>query len=129
MADQRTILVTGASTGIGAATTARLVAAGHRVVSLDIKEAPPGVEAHHHCDLSDPASISDVAARLEGPFHSLLNIAGVPGTLPSEMVIRVNVLGLRQLTEAVWDRIADGGTVVNVASIAGRSRTPTGRKL
>lgn len=35
--------------------------------------------------------------------------------------MRVNTFGLRHLTEALWDRIADGGTVVNVASIAGNN--------
>ena len=43
----------------------------------------------------------------------------MPGTVPSEMVLAVNTLGLRHLTERLWDRIASGGTVVNVASIAG----------
>lgn len=121
MAAEGTIIITGASTGIGAATTARLVDAGRRVVSLDIKEPPPGVSAHHHCDLSRPDDIDRVVTDLaaEGPVASLLNIAGVPGTVPSELVIAVNVLGLRHLTEALWGRIADNGTVVNVASIAG----------
>lgn len=114
-----TIVVTGASTGIGAATTARLVALGHQVVTLDVKEAPPGVAAHHHCDLSDPSAIASTAQMLDGPIASLLNIAGVPGTVPGEVVMRVNTLGLRALTDALWDKIADGGTVVNVASVAG----------
>jgi NAD(P)-dependent dehydrogenase (short-subunit alcohol dehydrogenase family) len=118
-ADATRVLVTGASTGIGAATTARLIAAGHQVVSLDVKSPPAGVVEHHHCDLSDPAAIDAVVAGLQGPFRSLLNIAGVPGTVPDDVVMRVNLFGLRHLTEAVWDRIADGGTVVNVASIAG----------
>lgn len=121
MSNDKTVLVTGASTGIGAATTARLLADGYRVVSLDVKEAPAGVHEHHHCDLSDPASIDAVVAKLEGRYASLLNIAGVPGTVPSDVVIKVNVLGLRHLTEAVWDRLEDGGTVVSVASIAGNN--------
>jgi len=116
-----TVIVTGASTGIGAATTRRLVDAGRRVVSIDIKDPPAEAAAHHHCDLSKPDEIDGVVAELagEGPIASLLNIAGVPGTVPSELVLAVNTLGLRHLTEGLWDRIADGGTVVNVASIAG----------
>ena len=115
------IIVTGASTGIGAATTARLLAAGRTVISLDVKAPPPGVAAHHHCDLNDPASIEATAAKLDGSYASLLNIAGVPGTVPSGVVVGVNILGLRQLTEALFERIEDGGTIVNVASIAGNN--------
>lgn len=119
MAAEGPVLVTGSSTGIGAATTRRLLDAGREVVSLDVKAAPPGVSAHHNCDLADPASIDAVVDRLDTSYASLLNIAGVPGTVPAETVLAVNTLGLRHLTEAVWDRLADGGTVVNVASIAG----------
>lgn len=114
-----TVLVTGTSTGIGAATTARLIAAGYRVVSLDVKQPPTGVSEHFHCDLSDPVAIDEVVEKLTGPFDSLLNIAGVPGTVPDDVVMRVNLFGLRHLTEKVWNKIADGGTIVNVASIAG----------
>ena len=119
MATEGPIIVTGASTGIGAATATRLAEADREVISLDIKEAPTVAAAHYACDLSDPASIDAVVKQLPGPYASLLNIAGVPGTLPPDKVIAVNTLGLRHLTEALGDRIDDGGTVVNVASIAG----------
>jgi NAD(P)-dependent dehydrogenase (short-subunit alcohol dehydrogenase family) len=119
MAVQGPVIVTGASSGIGSATTKRLLDAGREVVSIDVKDAPAGVVAHHHCDLSDPAEIDAVVSRLDGRYASLLNIAGVPGTVPADVVVKINTLGLRQLTEGLWDRIVDGGTVVNVASIAG----------
>ncbi len=119
MAANGPIIVTGASTGIGNATTRRLIDAGREVISLDVKDPPPGVSAHHHCDLSNPTAIDEVVAGLDGDYASLLNIAGVPGTVPSEMVLAVNTLGLRHLTERLWDRIAERGTVVNVSSIAG----------
>jgi NAD(P)-dependent dehydrogenase (short-subunit alcohol dehydrogenase family) len=121
MAAEGPCIVTGASTGIGGGTVARLIRAGRDVISLDIKPPPPGVVAHHACDLSDPASIESTLAELDGRYASLINVAGVPGTLDSEVVGKVNVFGLRMLTEGLFDRIADGGTIVNVASIAGNT--------
>jgi NAD(P)-dependent dehydrogenase (short-subunit alcohol dehydrogenase family) len=51
----------------------------------------------------------------------LLNVAGVPETVGADKTMRVNVLGLRQLTEGLWARLADGAQVVNIASIAGNN--------
>lgn len=115
------MVLTGAASGIGDATARRLLNRGHKVISLDLKAPAATIQAHHHCDLSDPASIDAAVARIDGPISSLLNVAGVPGTAGPEQTMRVNTFGLRHLTEALWDRLVDGGTVVNVASIAGNN--------
>lgn len=114
------ILLTGASTGIGNATLQRLIADGHEVVNLDVKDAPEGASEHHHCDLSDPASIDEVVAGLDGSFDGLGNIAGVAGSMGAELVLRVNVYGLRHITDALLGagKINDGGSIVNIASLA-----------
>lgn len=116
------VLLTGASTGIGNATLQMLVADGHEVTSLDVKEAPDGVARHVHCDLSEPAAVDSALAELDGPFDALLNVAGVAGSMGAELVLRVNVYGLRHLTEsllAAGKITAPGGSIVNVASLAG----------
>lgn len=118
MAGQR-ILLTGASSGIGAACAELYAAAGDEVISLDIKDPPAGASTHQHCDMSDPASIDAAVAALDGNFDALLNVAGVPGTVDPELIMRVNTLGLKRLTEALLDRLNSGGAIVNIASIAG----------
>ena len=115
------VLLTGASTGIGNATLQRLVAGGHEVTTLDIKDAPDGAAQHLHCDMSDPASIDAAVDALDGPFDGLGNIAGVAGSMGADLVLRVNVYGLRHLTEGLVaaGKLADGGSIVNIASLAG----------
>lgn len=110
----RRVLVTGAASGIGAEVARRFVDAGDEVVSLDLKDTSVGVARHVHCDLSDVASIDAAVAALDGEFDALCNVAGVPGTAPGELVLRVNLLGLRHLTESVVERIRPGGAIVNV---------------
>ncbi|WAL67720.1 coniferyl-alcohol dehydrogenase [Amycolatopsis cynarae] len=112
-------LVTGAASGIGAATARRLLDAGAEVTSLDRHD--PSVPVHRHIpvDLSDPAGIDDAVARLAGPYDGLLNVAGVPGTAPADVVLAVNVLGLRHLTESVLGFLAPGASIVVVSSTAG----------
>ena len=87
---------------------------------LDVK-APtqPGVR-FTHCDLSQPAKIDAVVSTLPPTIDALVNVAGIPGPEPSETVMAVNFFALRHLTESLVDRIADGGSIVNVASCAGR---------
>ncbi|RZT88454.1 NAD(P)-dependent dehydrogenase (short-subunit alcohol dehydrogenase family) [Pseudonocardia sediminis] len=120
-------VVTGASSGIGAALAAALAAGGDEVLGLDRSDGfPPGVEPVH-CDLTDPASIAAAARRIgaAGPLDGLACVAGVPGTAPAATVMAVNVVGTRALTEALLPRVRDGGSVVLLASLAGyRSPVP-----
>jgi NAD(P)-dependent dehydrogenase (short-subunit alcohol dehydrogenase family) len=115
------VLLTGGASGVGEATAQQLLARGHQVITLDIKPSQNPDVTFIECDLSDPAAIDAAIEKLPAQFSSLLNVAGVPGTVGAELTFKVNVLGLRHLTEKVWDRIVDGGTVVNVASIAGNN--------
>lgn len=116
---RKRILLTGASSGIGHACCELLVASGVDVVSLDIKAAPPGVASHIHCDMADPKSIDAAFAQINGRFDALLNVAGVPGTVDPLLIMKVNVLGLRHLSQLMLERLNEGGAIVNIASVAG----------
>jgi NAD(P)-dependent dehydrogenase (short-subunit alcohol dehydrogenase family) len=114
------VLLTGGATGIGAATVRRLAARGAAVTVLDVAE-PEDPEARFiRCDLGDPASIDAAIAGLDARFHAVVNVAGIPGPRPAEPVVAVNFLGLRHLTSALMPLMPEGGSVVNVASTAGR---------
>ena len=115
------ILLTGGASGVGAATVRQLLDRGHRLTSLDVKQAGNDGVDERLCDLSDPAAIDAAVAGLDGPYDALLNIAGVPGTVGADLTMQVNFFGLRHLTERLWDRLADGASIVNVASIAGNN--------
>lgn len=114
----RTVVVTGGASGIGAAIVSAFEAAGDRVVVVDRQE-PSGSGPYVMCDLSDAASIQSAATQLPDRIDVLVNSAGVSGLVPIPTVMAVNFYGLRRLTEAIVDTIADGGCVVSVASTSG----------
>lgn len=115
----KTIVVTGAASGIGAETTRELKALGARVIGMDINDSTNNADEHIQVDLSNPASIEAAAEQLQGPVDGLANIAGVPPSLGQTKVLQINFMGLVKLTECVAPKITDGGSIVNVASLAG----------
>lgn len=113
------VLITGAATGIGAATVERLKARGAEVVALDIAE-PAGVDQWIKVDMSDPAAIDAAVAQLSGSFDCLINNAGLPPREGLEKVIlAVNYTGMVQVTNAVVPMLKPGGSIVTTASRAG----------
>lgn len=140
--NEKVILVTGASSGIGALTARRLAERGYRVAGAarrtDLVRRLPKV-LPVPLDLADPDSIERAVAYVEqtfGPVEVLVNNAGYGefGAIeetPIESARRqfdVNVFGLVQLTQRVIPamRAAATGRIVNVSSLAGEFSSPLG---
>ncbi|GAA4696488.1 MULTISPECIES: SDR family NAD(P)-dependent oxidoreductase [Kocuria] len=139
-------LVTGAASGLGAATAAALATRGVRVVGLDL---PAGVEkapevagvTYHATDVTEPDQVRAAvsAAVANGPLRTVVNCAGIgpsarilgkkgPHDLGLfETVIRVNLIGTFNVLTLAAEAMAandpvdeDGqrGVIVNTASVA-----------
>ena len=114
------VALTGAATGIGAATAARLINAGHEVTSFDITDPHLGDHRWIKTDLADPGSIAAAISAAEGPFDALINNAGLPPRPGLEdLVLRVNYFGLTRFLDGTLDKLSDGASIVNTASRAG----------
>ncbi|GIK80058.1 MAG: SDR family oxidoreductase [Xanthobacteraceae bacterium] len=141
---RRTLLLTGASRGIGHATVKRFSAAGWRVITCSRHAFPEncpweaGPEDHIQVDLSDPASteasIGEIKNRINGELHALVNNAGISpkaegGARLSSIdtrletwqhVFQVNFFAPIMLARGLIEELkATRGAVVNVTSIAG----------
>jgi NAD(P)-dependent dehydrogenase (short-subunit alcohol dehydrogenase family) len=143
--DRKTLLLTGASRGIGHATVKRFSSAGWRVISCSRHPFPEdcpweaGEEDHIQVDLSSPddtmKAVAEIRARLkDGRLHALVNNAGVspkgPGgerlsTLTTDLrdwgkVFHVNFFSSVVLARGLFaELVAARGAIVNVTSIAG----------
>lgn len=141
----RSVLVTGASTGIGRAAALRLDASGWRVFAgvrdpddaESLKAAASPRLAPVFLDVTEPeqiaAAVERVEAESEGGLAGLVNNAGVaiPGpleTIPLDEFRRqleVNLVGYVAMTQALLPQIRRAeGRVVFVSSIGGRIAFP-----
>jgi NAD(P)-dependent dehydrogenase (short-subunit alcohol dehydrogenase family) len=119
------IIITGAASGIGAATTASLREGGAEVIGLDVNAAGEDIL---RCDVRDQASVDEAVAQAVerlGGLDVLINCAGIgdpqsAGERPGEdasRVLDVNLLGPWRVTGAALPALrAARGRVVNVAS-------------
>lgn len=119
MSDRKRVLITGAASGIGAASAKYLGLAGWEVVGLDRKIPADAEFEFHQIDLADEKSIDSALDALDGGYDALCNVAGLPPTAGALPTMKVNFFGLRQFTEAVAPKLSRGGAIVNVASLAG----------
>jgi NAD(P)-dependent dehydrogenase (short-subunit alcohol dehydrogenase family) len=134
----RSVLVTGASSGIGLASAMRLHAAGWRVhggVRTDDDAAAlagRGIEAVE-LDVTDAAQIAAAAESVGPELHGLVDNAGIAIAAPLELVpldelrhqLEVNVVGQVAVLQAVLPALRRAhGRVVLMGSIGGRSALP-----
>jgi 2-keto-3-deoxy-L-fuconate dehydrogenase len=136
----KTALVTGAGSGIGAAVAETLAQAGARVFVADRDEAGARRVAEKivaagnaaqaiTLDITNEAAVSAAVSAIGGPLDVLVNNAGVGcvGTIlqtsPAELnrLVNVNVVGTFLVTRAFLPAMLERGrgSVINLASVAG----------
>jgi NADP-dependent 3-hydroxy acid dehydrogenase YdfG len=135
--ETRTAVVTGASSGIGAATARHLAAEGFHVFCAARREDRVAALAEEvggtavRCDVTSPADVQALAERVGPRLDVLVNNAGgafgsspVAGAEAEDWrrMYEVNVIGLVQVTQALLPAlVASGaGVILNVGSTAGR---------
>jgi NAD(P)-dependent dehydrogenase (short-subunit alcohol dehydrogenase family) len=146
-ANNELIVVTGASTGIGAATVKELAHRGFHVLAGVRREVDAdalrglgidGIEPHI-LDITmetDVAAIADRVARdpLQRPLRALVNNAGIAVNSPIETLpiaqwrqqFEVNLFGHIAMTQALLPALLiSAGTVVNISSVGGKVVLPT----
>jgi 3-hydroxy acid dehydrogenase/malonic semialdehyde reductase len=128
----RTAIVTGASSGIGAATVRAFRAEGIVVAGGARRHDRVEADVALELDVTDPAScerfVAQAVERLDG-LDILVNGAGLAlGRDPfwesteedERVVLETNVNGLIRMTRLCLPHLRDGGHIVNIGSIAGR---------
>ncbi len=115
----KTVVVTGAASGIGAEVARLARFEGATVIGMDRNDPGLTLDGFVSVDLSSTGSIDEAIAKLPQRVDALCNIAGVPGTANPALLAKVNYLGLRYLTTGLLPRMPAGGSIVNVASILG----------
>ncbi|HEX9031015.1 MAG TPA: SDR family oxidoreductase [Streptosporangiaceae bacterium] len=145
--DGKAVIVTGSSSGIGAAVARRLSSLGAGIVVNSASSAQAGRQVaaelpdavYVQGDIGDPATASALVAAAEqrwGRLDGLVNNAGVTVDVPLhdldgvrvehwEKVLRTNVIGTFLVSQAALPllRQADDGWIVNITSLAGVRQT------
>ncbi|MDQ5972758.1 MAG: uncharacterized protein QG553_917 [Patescibacteria group bacterium] len=143
----KTIVITGASEGLGKAVATKLAQSGSTVILVAQKQQKLeetakliGKNAHAYvCDVSSPSQVREVAKKILSDFKTidvLINCAGIwtdeelEKTDPDrrKKVLEVNTLGTIEFTKAFEPtfRKQNQGHVLNVISTAGNSETSSG---
>jgi serine 3-dehydrogenase (NADP+) len=142
------VMITGATSGFGAATARRFAKAGWRVIATGrradrlktlVAELPPAMALALTFDIRDTAAMEKAVAGLPAAFKDvdlLINNAGLAlGTAPAQKastsdwktMIETNVTGLVMLTHQLLPTlIARKGAVINISSVAATYPYPGG---
>ncbi|MEY9853164.1 NAD(P)-dependent dehydrogenase (short-subunit alcohol dehydrogenase family) [Leifsonia sp. EB41] len=128
----KTVVVTGAASGMGRALTEILVDLGADVHALDRVESPvAGVATSIIADLGDKASIDAAFAELPTRIDAFFGVAGISGVHNSFLeTVTVNFIANKYVTDTyLVDRVAQGGSITFVTSNGGvRWETPAIRE-
>lgn len=135
-----TIVITGASSGVGAATARLLARPGRRLLLLARRAEALGPVADAvrqtgaaaevvACDVADASAVACAFEQAGPDIHALVNAAALPaGTVAHATtdeivrVVGVNMVGTMLCCRAALPRMAPGATVINIGSLCVRLR-------
>jgi 3-hydroxybutyrate dehydrogenase len=135
----KTVVITGASRGIGYGVAKGFAAAGARLTLIaDDPDTPSAAAAigagGHVADITDPRAVEQALAGL-GHIDVLINNAGLERLTPLteggdeveamfRRIVEINIIGTQLVTRRALTRMMAGGAIVNTASIWGRVAEP-----
>jgi NAD(P)-dependent dehydrogenase (short-subunit alcohol dehydrogenase family) len=138
MREQRAVVVTGATGGMGVEVARRLSGVGSLVLTdleadrleglrCSLQEGAGSVQAAV-CDLTDPGQVEGLAAIVadHGGLRSLVHTAGLsPKMAEGRRVLDVDLVGTARLLEALLPHVGEGSCAVCISSIAGYAELGT----
>lgn len=137
----KTVLITGASSGIGYGIARGFADAGAKLIILSETEAIfaaaeslPGQVRAIQCDIADAKMVTEALADV-GQVDVLVNNAGLERPTPLtgrnstgnetfERIVAINITGTQNVTDTLVNRIPDGGRIILTASIWARTAVP-----
>ena len=102
----KTIVVTGWASGIGRDTAKLIKQLGGDVIGVDRNKTEDYIDELYLADMSDRRPIKALVNALPARIDGIANSAGVPTTLPADIVLKVNLVGLKYFTELMIPKLS-----------------------
>ncbi|MDQ0691338.1 SDR family oxidoreductase [Arthrobacter sp. W4I7] len=116
----KTVVVTGAASGMGREVAEQLVALGAEVHGLDIQQVENDMAGFTTVNLAEESSIDEALTHLPTHVDSVFACAGVSGKgMPALLTATINFVGHRHLIESLVPRMSAGGSIGLIASMGG----------